>query len=95
MSNVLPEHVIATLRERRQRAAKHDCQRERSQYAGFGFNAETAAKLDLARAIGRARRVAQDKIMDGFMELISATSPAEAEAWLQEQLDRARGKASP
>lgn len=94
MSNVLPEHVIATLRERRQRAAKHDCPRERSQYAGFGFNAETAAKLDLARAIGRARRAAQDKIMDGYMELVSATSPADADAWLQELIDKSRGNSS-
>ena len=30
MTNVLPEHVIATIRERRKRLQKSDCQRERA-----------------------------------------------------------------
>lgn len=71
---------------------KADCQGERLSFPGM--SAETAAKLNLARTMGRARRAAQDKIMDGYMELIGATSPADADRFLQELLDRSQGRAS-
>jgi hypothetical protein len=71
---------------------KADCQGELLTFPGM--SPETAKKLELARVMGRARRTAQDKILDGYMELISATTPAEADRWLQELLDKSRGEAS-
>jgi hypothetical protein len=55
VTNVLPEHVIATLRERRQRLAKSDCQGERP----FLVVRTTAA--DVAAAL---RREAEEELRE-------------------------------
>lgn len=84
MSNVLPEHVIATLRERRQRAARHDCQGERP---FLSVRTRAADVRESIRHAADAKRMAlRKRILDDLEADCELGSRAQTLYWIRQAL---------